>query len=170
MKIQFTKLMVTLLIITSSCSTDNSNQDTNDNVIYYALFKFLKEDGTSFQEGEIKFRDAWITIEGDTVYNDWLTLQVLPEDLHLDEHLIFGDLPIAYSYPGEYSEGDEWNRSTMHWFKYLDSDTIDFFRVRDSGKYNEYWHLDFFLNGEPIEPFLENYGDTYYFEITKEGL
>lgn len=168
MKAHWIKLIVSLFLITSSCNKDDNAQQTSDYGTDHALFKFLKAEGSSFQEGEIQYRDAY-TIEGDTIYNDWLPFPVAPEGFQLDEDLIFGDLVIAYSYPEQYYEGNEWNRSTMYWFKYLDSDTIDFFRVRDSGKYNEYRHLDYFLNGEPIESFHELHGNFYYFEIIKEG-
>jgi hypothetical protein len=164
-----TVLLVVLLLV--SCSNDDNQMPNEDSPIWsWANFEFVKPNGLLFEEGEVEIMQAVINSVGDTIYTEWMPMPYsheVPQELSNYEGF-FGPLVVAELEPNSLEEGEEWNRTAMYWFKYADSDIIDFLRINDIGVHPEYRQIEFYLNDEPFDPFAELYGDSFFFEIVKE--
>jgi hypothetical protein len=171
-------LILFLLISLVAWSCSNNNDDSPDGYPSTSpyLFDFIKSDGTNFDRAEVQLGFNYSTIQNDTIFgnNTWsyFLIHEVDENMQVEgqppvnSYLYFEKIHPAYI--NELPDGSEWTMTSSNLFKYEGLEDIDEFTVKHSGKFFpntrevEYWHQEFYLNGEPFEPF---YG--HFFRIEK---
>src|SRR5690606_4023787 len=140
------KVMKTQFLIPIFCSlvfigcSESDDKLTSDGypLVSNAYFEFLKSEDESFSEGEIEFMEMKVSSEGDTLYNEWRSLQIFEDtlwEIQISENS-FGPIEVAGYDNNLYEDGDEWVEWRFYKFRYMNnSDLIDEFYIKDSGKY-----------------------------------
>lgn len=163
-------------IISWSCSNNNDDSPEGYPSFYRFLFDFKKVDGTDFGQEEVHYSGKYASFNNDTIFggNIWSHFQIheVDETMQIEgqppvnEYLYFQIIHPGYIY--ELPDGSEWTMTFSNLFKYEGYEDVDEFMVKWHGRFLpnsrdlDYLEEEFYLNGEPFEPFY-----TRYFRIEK---
>lgn len=170
-------LISLVAIICWSCTSNNDDTPEGYPSYYYFLFDFKKSDDTNFEHQEVHYRGKYSVINNDTTFgnvDNWNLFEIhqVNEAMQTNGQPPINDyfykVSIHPSYISEIPTGEEWTIITVNLIKYEGYEDVDEFMIKWYGKFLpnsrelEYLEEEFYLNGEPFDPFY-----TRYFRIEK---
>ncbi len=160
-------ILVISLMLYTGCDKNN-NDDTGGQGIpfqYSLYFEIIKQDGNSFQEGEIEARWAYLNEEGQiTNLGDWGDFNI---DIYASDtsgKTLFGPFGLGIgTEPGEEPEdGTEWVTNNLLLLRYQGITEVDTLRSRDSARYPEYRYFDIYKNDIHMQRFNDPENNIEY--------
>lgn len=152
----FCILSIFSLFFVLSCNKEENNPSTTSDPKTYSVFLDLQRfDGSSFNKGEVEAKGAFITEEGELIFQgDWFQLP-LASDYYTDifGKTVFGpfDIGIGWESGQEPKEGTQWVRDQLLLLRYQGISEIDTLRSRDSARYPDFRYFDIYKNGTLLE-------------------
>lgn len=170
----FIIISILSLMVILACNKEDNTSGSGDPVFYTVFLELQKSDGTSFNEGEIEAKGAYLNEEGELIFQgDWFQLPIDPEFSSILEKTVFGPFDIGIGSEGDYDApelGSEWVSNTLLLLRYQGITEIDTFRSRDSARYPDFRYFDLFKNDTLIQRFNDtaNYIERpWHISITK---
>ena len=156
-----------------ACNKEDHGSENTFPVTYEVFLELQKSDGTSFNEGEIEAKGAYLNKEGQLIFiGDWFQLPVDSGYSKIFEKTVFGPFEIGIGSEGdnELEPGIEWVSNQLLLLRYQGITEIDTLRSRDSARYPDFRYFDIFKNTTLIQRFNDpkNYIERpWYISITK---
>ncbi len=148
MKTVYIISIFSLLMITS-CNKEENSSGSGDPFIYTMFLDLQREDGTSFNEGEIEAKAAYINEDGELIFRgDWYPMSVA-SNYYIDifGKTVFGPIDIGISTVDYNPEpGTEFVSNEIYLLRYDGNTEMDTLRIRDSSRYQEFRYFDIFKN------------------------
>lgn len=161
------------LLLTTACNKEENNTSSGFPAIYNMYFDLQRTDGTSFNEGEIEAKSAYLNEDGELIIQEeWHELPVNSDYSDILDKRVFGpfELGMGWESGQEPPVGTEWVNNHFLLLRYQGIAEIDTLRSKNSAKYPDYYYFDIFKNEELIirlnDP--ENYTERpWYITIQK---
>lgn len=124
------------ILINISCSKKDSIDGVGEPKTYNIYFEVLKNDSTSFEEGDVEISEPMEMIDGQLIYpGDELRWQTIKIDTPVSEALnrtIFEPIVFtSWSSEWNFSGQNEWELDTYYLIRYLGNE-IDTLRINDN--------------------------------------
>lgn len=150
-------LSIFSFLFISGCNKDENKSENGFPVEYKVFLELQKSDGTSFNEGEVEAKGAYLDEEGALVFmGDWVQLPIDSEHSGILEKTVFGPFQIGMGSEGDYDApepGTEWVTNQLLLLRYQGITEIDTLRSRDSARYPDFRYFDIFKNDSLIQRF-----------------
>jgi hypothetical protein len=148
MKTVITLALTSILIL--ACSKKDDQVGSGFPELASLYFDLKKSDGTSFEEGDIFYKEGIFNYDNELVF--WEEWEILKKDNAYFSGPIF---PVGWEAEDAPEVGSEWVKKRYYILKYLDTEVIDTIMVRDSTQYPEYRYFDIYLNNEIIKRYTQ---------------
>jgi hypothetical protein len=146
-------LSIFSLLLATACNKEENNATSGFPMIYNMYFDLQRPDGSSFNEGEVEAKGAYLNEAGELIFQEeWFELPVNSDFSDVLEKRVFGpfELGMGWESGQEPEEGTEWVANHFLLLRYQGISEIDTLRSKTSARYPDYYYFDIFKNDELI--------------------
>lgn len=152
---QFSLISIFFLFLFLSCNKEDNNNGSGLPIEYNLYLKLQRPDGSSFEQGEVEAKGAYINEADQIVYTgDWNELPI--DSLYFPIiGQTFGPFGLGMGWESgeEPEQGEEWVTNQILLMRYQGVTEVDTLRSRDSARYPDYRYFDIYKNDELIQRF-----------------